>query len=42
VEGREEVVNVAVERCDAQGVGAVFEEESVDEGTVLDMIVSTK
>ena len=35
VEGREEVVDVAVEGCDAEGVGAVFEEEGVDEGTVL-------
>lgn len=35
MEGREEVVDVAVEGCDAEGVGAVFEEEGVDEGTVL-------
>jgi len=39
VEGREEVVDVAVEGCDAEGVGAVFEEEGVDEGTVLGWVL---
>ena len=35
VERREDVVDVAVEGCDAEGVGAVFEEEGVEEGAVL-------
>lgn len=40
MEGREEVVDVAVEGCDAEGVGAVFEEEGVDEWTVLDLVLA--
>jgi len=39
VEGREEVVDVAVEGCDAEGVGAVFEEEGVDEGSMLLLVL---
>ena len=35
MEGGEEVVDVAVEGGDAEGVGAVFKEENVDEGAVL-------
>lgn len=35
MQGREEVVDVAVEGGDAEGVSAVFEEEDVDEGAVL-------
>ena len=39
VEGREEVVDVAVEGCNAEGVGAVFEEEGVDERTMLSWVL---
>jgi predicted small metal-binding protein len=35
VEGREEVVDVAVEGCDAERMRTVFEEERVDKWTVL-------
>jgi hypothetical protein len=35
MKGREKVVDVAVEGCYAEGVGAVFEEKRVYEGTVL-------
>jgi hypothetical protein len=35
VEGGEKVVDVAVEGCNAEGVRAVFEEEGVDEWTML-------
>lgn len=35
MEGGEEVVDVAVEGGNAEGVGAVLEEEDVDEGAVL-------
>jgi len=35
MEGREEVVNVAVKGCSTQGMGSVFEEERVDKRTML-------
>lgn len=41
VQGREEVVDVAVEGGDAEGMRAVFEEEGVNKGAVLGELVSS-